>query len=54
VLLYLKKRVDATQGQLRLCCIHPELKEVFDIHRRRDSAPIFEIFDEEESALESF
>ena len=54
VLLYLKKRVDATQGQLRLCCVHPELKEVFDIHRGRNSAPLFQVFDEEELALESF
>src|SRR5262249_3336669 len=49
VLLFLKKRVDATQGELRLCCVHPELKEVFDIHRGRNSAPIFQVFDEEES-----
>ena len=54
VLLFLKKRVDATQGQLRLCCVHPELKEVFEIQRGRNSGPIFEVFDEEESALESF
>lgn len=54
VLLYLKQRVDATEGQLRLCCVHPELKEVFDIHRGRKSAPLFEVFDDEDSALESF
>lgn len=54
VLLYLKKRVDSTQGQLRLCCVHPELREVFDIHRGRGSAPLFQIFDEEQSALDSF
>jgi anti-sigma B factor antagonist len=54
VLLFLKKRVDATQSQLRLCCVHPELREIFHIHRSRDSAPLFEIFDEEQAALDSF
>jgi anti-sigma B factor antagonist len=54
VLLFLKKRVEATQGQLRLCCIHPELMEVFHLHRPRKSPPLFEIFAEEHVALESF
>jgi anti-sigma B factor antagonist len=54
VLLFLKKRVDATQGQLRLCCVHPELKEVFHLHRPRKAPPLFEIFDEEQYALDSF
>src|SRR5262245_8812350 len=54
VLLFLKKRVEATQGQLRLCCVHPELKEVFHIHRARKSPPLFQIFDEEQYALNSF
>jgi anti-sigma B factor antagonist len=53
-LLYLKKRVEATQGQLRLCCIHPELLEVFHLHRPRKSPPLFQIFDEEQLALDSF
>lgn len=53
-LLFLKKRVETTQGQLRLCCIHPELKEVFHLHRPRKAPPLFEIFDEEHRALESF
>ena len=54
VLLFLKKRVEATQGQLRMCCIHPELMEVFHLHRVRKSPPLFEIFDEEKCALASF
>ncbi len=54
VLLFLKKRVEATQGQLRLCCIHPELMEVFHLHRPRKSPPLFQIFDEEQGALDSF
>ncbi len=54
VLLFLKKRVEATEGQLRICCVHPELKEVFQLHRPRKSPPLFQLFDEEQSALESF
>jgi anti-sigma B factor antagonist len=54
VLLFLKKRVEATQGELRLCCIHPELMEVFHLHRARKAPPLFQIFDEEERALGSF
>jgi anti-sigma B factor antagonist len=54
VLLHLKNRLEATEGQLRLCCVHPELKQVFDLHRSRKSPPLFEIFDEEERALDSF
>ena len=54
VLLYLKKRVEATQGQLRLSCVHPELKEIFDLHRPRKSRPLFQVHDDEQSALDSF
>jgi anti-sigma B factor antagonist len=54
VLLYLKKRVESTQGQLRLCCIRPELVEVFHLHRPRKSPPLFHIFDNEQFALDSF
>jgi anti-sigma B factor antagonist len=54
VLLFLKQRVEATQGQLRLCCIHPELMEVFHLHRPRKAPPLFQIFAEEQSALDSF
>jgi len=54
VLLFLKKRVEATQGQLRLCCVHPELLEVFQLHRTRKAPPLFQIFAEEQCALESF
>jgi anti-sigma B factor antagonist len=54
VLLFLKKRVEATQGQLRLCCIHPELLEVFHLHRPRKSPPLFHIVDDERFALDSF
>jgi anti-sigma B factor antagonist len=54
VLLFIKQRVEATQGQLRICCVHPELKEVFQLHRPRKSPPLFQIFDEEQCALDSF
>ncbi len=53
-LLYLRKRVEATRGQLRICCVHPELMEVFHLHRARKSPPLFQIFDEEQCALDSF
>jgi anti-sigma B factor antagonist len=54
VLLFLKKRAEATQSEFRLCCIHPELKEVFHLHRPRKSPPLLQIFDEEQCALDSF
>jgi anti-sigma B factor antagonist len=53
-LLFLKKRVETTQGQLRLCCIHPELREIFHLHRPKKSPPLFQIFEEEQGALDSF
>jgi anti-sigma B factor antagonist len=53
VLLYLRKRVETTEGRLRLCCVHPELKEVFDLHRPRKSPPLFQLYDDEQSALDS-
>ena len=54
VLLFLKKRLEATQGELRLCCVHPELMEAFHLHRARKSPPLFQIFAEEQCALDSF
>jgi anti-sigma B factor antagonist len=50
----LKKRVEAAGGQLRLCCVHPELMEVFHLHRPRKSPPLFQIHDDEQDALDSF
>lgn len=50
-LINLKKKVGAAGGKLKLCCIHPELKVVFKITRLDQ---VFEIFDEEQTALDSF
>ncbi|HEV3122339.1 MAG TPA: STAS domain-containing protein [Isosphaeraceae bacterium] len=39
------------KGKLKLCCIHPDLLEVFRITRLDQ---VFEIFDEEQEALDKF
>ena len=51
LLLYLRKRVETTQGQLRLCCLAPALKEAF---RSSGLERVFKIHDEESAALDSF
>lgn len=50
-LINLKKRVTAAGGNVKLCCIHPELKVVFKITRLDN---VFQIFDDEQAALDSF
>ncbi len=50
-LINLKKKVGAAKGQLKLCCIHPDLKEVFKITRLDQ---VFEIYDEEQAALDRY
>jgi anti-sigma B factor antagonist len=50
-LINLKKKVGAVKGKLKLCCIHPDLLEVFRITRLDQ---VFEIFDEEQEALDNF
>ncbi|HWE38787.1 MAG TPA: STAS domain-containing protein [Isosphaeraceae bacterium] len=50
-LINLKKKVGAVKGELKLCCIHPDLLEVFRITRLDQ---VFQIFDEEQSALDKF
>jgi anti-sigma B factor antagonist len=51
VLLKFGRRVAAAQGRLKLCCIAPDLAQVFKITR---FDRIFEIYDEESVALDSF
>ena len=51
VLLKFSRKVTAAQGQLKLCSIAPNLKEIFKITR---FDRIFEIYDEESVALDSF
>ena len=50
-LINMKKKVGAAKGVMKLCCIHPELKVVFKITRLDQ---VFEIFDEEQAALDAF
>ena len=50
-LINLKKKVDAVKGKLKLCCIHPVLREGFRIIRLEQ---VFEIYDEEQEALDKF
>ncbi len=50
-LINLKKKVGAVKGKLKLCCIHPDLKEVFKITRLDQ---VFEIYDEEQTGLDKF
>ncbi len=48
-LITLDKKVKAAQGKLRLCCIHPDIYEVFEITRLNK---IFDIRADLEKALE--
>ncbi len=50
-LINLKKKVGAVKGKLKLCCIHPDLLEVFRITRLDQ---VFEIYPEEQTALDKF
>src|SRR5882757_2370180 len=50
-LINLKKKVGAVKGKLKLCCIHPDLLEVFRITRLDQ---VFEIYPEEETVLGRF
>src|SRR3954462_5582172 len=51
VLLRFSRRVAATRGRLKLCCIAPDLMQAFRITR---FDRIFEIHDEESAALDAF
>jgi anti-sigma B factor antagonist len=50
-LINLKKKVGAVKGMLKLCCIDPDLLEVFRITRLDQ---VFEIYAEEQAALDKF
>lgn len=50
-LITLNKKVKTVSGQLRLCNIKLEIKEVFEITKLNK---VLQIFDSEEDALESF
>ncbi len=50
-LITMNKKVKAAKGKLRLCSIRPEIYEVFAITKLNK---LFQIFDDQESALASF
>ncbi len=50
-LINLRNKVSRAGGKLKLCCIDTELKVVFKITKLDN---VFEIFDDEQPALESF
>jgi len=50
-LIILDKKMKGTSGQLKLCSLRPEIHEVFVITRLNQ---LFEIADDEQSALDSF
>jgi anti-sigma B factor antagonist len=50
-LYWLRQRIDGAGGQTKLCCIRPDLIEVF---RASGFDRKFEIFDTESRALDSF
>ncbi len=50
-LINLKKKVGTVKGKLKLCCIHPDLLEVFRITRLDQ---VFEIYPTEQAALDKF
>ena len=50
-LINLKRKAGAVKGKLKLCCIHPDLLEVFRITRLDQ---VFEIYSDEQAALDKF
>jgi anti-sigma B factor antagonist len=50
-LITLDKKVKSVKGKLRLCCIRPDIYEVFAITRLNK---LFSIYDNQEKALEGF
>jgi anti-sigma B factor antagonist len=53
-LFVLRQKLNTVKGALKLCCIHAELLEVFQLHRPKGAPPLFEIFGEEQQAIDSF
>src|SRR5574340_896944 len=50
-LITMEKKVKASKGKLRLCCIRPEIYEVFAITKLNR---LFKIYEDRERALEGF
>jgi anti-sigma B factor antagonist len=50
-LITMEKKVKASKGKLRLCCIRPEIYEVFAITKLNR---LFKIYEDQERALDGF
>ncbi len=50
-LIVLDKKVSNHQGKMKLCCLRPEIREVFDITRLNQ---LFDIQEDEATAIQSF
>jgi anti-sigma B factor antagonist len=50
-LVYLKKKVAAAKGKIKLCCLQPDLREVFRLTR---VDTLFEIYSDQQAALDTF
>ena len=50
-LINLKKRAEELKGQLKLCCLTPVMRDTFRVSKLDH---LFEIFDDESTALEHF
>jgi anti-sigma B factor antagonist len=50
-LITMEKKVKAAKGKLRLCCIRPEIYEVFAITKLNR---LFKIYEDQERALDGF
>lgn len=51
VFLSILKTASSTEGKLRLCCIHPEVMELFKLLQLHN---VFEIYDDLDSCIKSF
>lgn len=50
-LILLERSVEKQGGQLKLCCLRPEIQEVFEITRLNQ---MFDVYEEEADALAAF
>jgi anti-sigma B factor antagonist len=50
-LIVLDRKVKAAKAKLRLCCVRPEIYEVFEITHLNK---VFQMFDNQDKALEGF
>jgi len=53
-LFMIRQKLATVKGTLKLCCVHPELQEVFTLHRPKKAPPLFDIYPEEQDALDTF